>query len=381
MPAAITTSTPAIRSSALRSAGMQLDGTVRQAAVGMKPVDEQELVVDSRSEGKFKVRLSRNDAYFEIRDSRDNLVLTGRNSDTIRSHSVMLSSGRYRLRVVEEDESENNEAYRLDLTPEPAPRAAVVERTGTRIEGRTEAEGARGHPADTQLFTVAQAGEYNIRLNTPLASYEIRNSQGKVVSQGHTSLNPESVKAQLVPTETYTLTVTQDSRTAQKRAYSVDIAPRINANIVGTSGLVMGNMAALPGGLSNVQTHTVNFLTDGKYSLNFLMPNAGFKLTDPTGKEVASGHNSATEPALPVDADLKAGAYTLAVELGPTSSGGNWLMTVRGESPYQEKTRLTAVEETLQQRDQRLRNEAAAPVRQQWTPQSTTTRPTVNLLA
>lgn len=364
-------STP--RTVALRDTGISLAGRTTAPVSQMLARDEQTLVVDSKSEGRYQVRLDRPNSTFEIRDERDRVLYYGRNSDLISNHSAYLSSGRYKVRVVEEEAGTSNRAYQLSLSPQAAERSTIIGREGgTTVSGRTNTPGERGLPSDSKLLTVEAAGEYNVRLNTTFASFAIRNGRGEVIASGHTGIDAETVKVRMVPTDSYTITVNQTIPSAFDRNYSVDIAPRINANIMSTGGIISGNMPnqaievqvgkeLIRGARADKQSHTINFLADGEYTMNFLMPNGKFTLLDAMGKEVATSKNEGFTTAAPVTAKLKAGNYTLNIEsaaMADTTGGSNWVFMVGGEK-QKETTELSGVQKALAERDARLRREAA----------------------
>lgn len=347
------------RSVALKSSGIRLTGTAQAPASGMKARDEQQLKVDSRSEGRYNIKLDRPNAAYEVVDNRDRVVLYGRNGSVLRPQGVYLSAGDYRVRVTDDDPTVKSRDYAVDLTPRAPDTAAVISSAGGKITGKTEGEGFRGLPSDSKLMRVDVAGEYNVRINTPLTSFEIRNSRGEVIASGRNNLDPESVKVRLSPSDTYTVTTLQTLPSSFGRSYEIDIAPRINANIVGQGGMVMGNMPAVPAGMSNKQSHTVNFLGGGDFQVNFLAPNAKYSLVDSSGKEVIKGENKAGEVGLPVDAKIEAGSYTLNVELGAgDGSGGNWLLNILRQKDPTVRPELTKIEKLLAERDVRLTNQA-----------------------
>ncbi|HYD31166.1 MAG TPA: hypothetical protein VEB64_09975 [Azospirillaceae bacterium] len=361
MVSAITTPPVTVtdRSARLKDTGVRLTGTAMSPASGMKPSDVRELVVDSQSEGRYNVKLDQTDAEYEIRDSRDKLILYGRNGSVLRPQGVYLSAGSYKIRVLDDNTAASKQTYNLDLTPRGPDTATVVGKEGAKISGTTEAEGFRGMPSDTKLLRVQTAGEFNIRINTPLTSFEVRNSRGEIIASGQNNLDPEAVQVRLDPSDTYTVTTSQKTPSAFGRKYDIDVAPRINATITSFGGVVSGNMPAAPAGQTNKQSHTLNIVGDGDFTFNFLMPNAKYKITDASGKEVVTGENKPSQLGLPTDSSLKAGKYTLTIETGVGDGSGNWLLNITKQKDKEEKPELTKIQQLLADRDQTMRDQAA----------------------
>lgn len=345
------------RSVALRSSGISLSGKTAAPATGMLATDTRELKVDSRTEGRFTFTLKSPFSAFEVRDRRGELVAFGRNGGAPKNIGVYLASGDYTVKVSEDNPRVSGQGYALDIKPRKPQQATVIFDPGGKVEGATNAVGQRGMPSDTRLLQVDEAGDYNLRLDTPHTTFEVRNSGGKVVAAGSTDLEPSSVKAHLVPGETYTTTVTQKMAGTSGRAYSLDVSKHINATITMTGGMIIGTSKGSPTTGVGTQTHSLRFAADGEYNLNLLLPGGSFSLKDAGGNEVATGTNKGAELSGMVTADVKAGAYSLTVKppIGSVAEGWTFMVDSPGnKDALAERQPLSKVEQLLMERDVRV---------------------------
>ncbi|CAK0766525.1 hypothetical protein CCP2SC5_30044 [Azospirillaceae bacterium] len=331
--------------------------------------DTRALTVEHGQSGTYSFAVSGNLTRFELRDSANNSVATGKTDFSPVPVRVNLSRDTYSLLIEMQGKDLPSTDYAVTIERHVQDRTINLTADSTQVHGVANVSGSGGLPQDTRQLLVYDEGEYNFNLTSSLTSFSLINSRNEMIAYGVNQTNPESVSVKLAP-GSYQLNITQTTPGAFGRAYAMEINHRTTTAVTTGGGILQGTSSPNALDLATAQKHTVEVVAAGKFDITFSLPYGKFSLVDSSGKTIASGSNTGAEDPdymKPVTVDLAVGKYEAIISPPNTQTPVGWSLTVMPTTSTAQNDNQSSpseIQQILQQREARLALEVKNELRE-----------------